>query len=463
MFREKTIRFLRILPLLGLVALLSGCNGDLIVDIVVRLAEVCGAPAFVVTTFENTVDNACTADDCSLRDALFLANFCGGSSTIQLSEGTYKLDEIDNESSGGVNGLPIIRAAITIEGNSAIIQRSDDAPDFRIFRVLPTGSLTLVNLSIINGVADSESRFGNQPGDFGGAIYNSGDVTIRNSAISGNVANGQGGAIYNEGILAVVDGSVVTENQVLGIVAAGMGGGIFNEGDGHVQITNATLSNNTVGRIGGAIYNRGQITIIDSTISGNSSFNAGGINNLGDLAISGSAVISNLAESDAGGLRIELGNVMITSSTFHMNTAGSLGGAIMCAGGRSLTLRDNTIYANITKIDAGINSSCQTSVENTIIAGNMPSDCAVDRSFVPMGANISGDSSCPGFTFTDTDPHLLPLTDNGGPTQTLALAQDSPAVDTGANCLATDQRGFPRPVDGGSGRDVCDVGAFELQ
>ena len=63
-----------------------------------------------------------------------------------------------------------------------------------------------------------------------------------------------------------------------------------------------------------------------------------------------------------------------------------------------------------------------------------------------------------------TDPRLGPLADNGGPTQTLALLPDSPAINAGnpnfAPPPATDQRGpgFQR-VRGGR----IDIGAFEVQ
>src|SRR5262249_17483188 len=67
------------------------------------------------------------------------------------------------------------------------------------------------------------------------------------------------------------------------------------------------------------------------------------------------------------------------------------------------------------------------------------------------------------------DPGLSTLADNGGPTQTIALLPNSPAVDAGSNALAvdpqgnpltTDQRGpgFPRIVNG-----TVDIGALELQ
>ena len=62
------------------------------------------------------------------------------------------------------------------------------------------------------------------------------------------------------------------------------------------------------------------------------------------------------------------------------------------------------------------------------------------------------------------DPHLGPLQNNGGPTQTQALLPGSPAINAGnpAGCrdalgalLLADQRGFPR-----LGR--CDIGAYEF-
>src|SRR5262249_24072908 len=78
------------------------------------------------------------------------------------------------------------------------------------------------------------------------------------------------------------------------------------------------------------------------------------------------------------------------------------------------------------------------------------------------------------------DPHLGPLTNNGGPTQTHALLSNSTALDAGDNCvtdvahcgnanipqLTTDQRGtgFSRLIDG---PDVdatanVDIGAYEM-
>jgi hypothetical protein len=82
-----------------------------------------------------------------------------------------------------------------------------------------------------------------------------------------------------------------------------------------------------------------------------------------------------------------------------------------------------------------------------------------------MGYNISDDNSC-GFAKTGSakngdmvNPMLAVLANNGGPTQTIALQANSPAIDAipFASCtyqalppnrLATDQRGFGRPDPG---------------
>jgi hypothetical protein len=69
---------------------------------------------------------------------------------------------------------------------------------------------------------------------------------------------------------------------------------------------------------------------------------------------------------------------------------------------------------------------------------------------------------------TSTNPKLLALADNGGPTATMALASDSPAIEAGGICMSggspllTDQRGCPRTVDSDvNGMATCDLGAFE--
>src|SRR5262249_28942802 len=133
-------------------------------------------------------------------------------------------------------------------------------------------------------------------------------------------------------------------------------------------------------------------------------------------------------------------------------------------------------------------------LNNSLIAGNQAAvapeiaNHGVDRTGEIHGIvtannfNLFGTNSNAGVTGftpgpTDIVPNvslaniLGPLKNNGGPTQTHALVAGSPAIDAGnpSGCLdnsgallQTDQRGFPRNVDGNSdGTARCDIGAVE--
>ena len=111
----------------------------------------------------------------------------------------------------------------------------------------------------------------------------------------------------------------------------------------------------------------------------------------------------------------------------------------------------------------------------TILSENGTSECSTNGSIASAGFNIDRGTSC-GLTGTgdlqSTNPGLLGEADNGGPTVTHALPGGSPALDRipAASCngvdgtpLGTDQRGAPRGFDeDGDSLPECDVGAYEL-
>lgn len=95
------------------------------------------------------------------------------------------------------------------------------------------------------------------------------------------------------------------------------------------------------------------------------------------------------------------------------------------------------------------------SLTNTIVAANRGPDCtAPARS---SDHSLDGDGSCGVGALSGLDPLLMPLSFNGGPTQTLAPAPGSPAIGAGdlSACPSEDQRHFLRP----SGH--CDIGAYQ--
>ena len=98
--------------------------------------------------------------------------------------------------------------------------------------------------------------------------------------------------------------------------------------------------------------------------------------------------------------------------------------------------------------------------------GLQGANCDASAPISDGGYNIDSGSSC-GFSVSNhslpnTAPDLDALASNGGPTQTMALAPGSPALDVISPSVTgcsggTDQRGIARPQGPG-----CDVGAYEL-
>jgi hypothetical protein len=170
---------------------------------------------------------------------------------------TYTLYRAANFPDFGANGLPLIKTTVVINGRGATIQRDEGAPRFRIFGVMPNGSLTLRDLTITNGRARS-GQPGNghlgadgeqgRPGHHGGAIYNHGTLKLDGVTLTNNRAGNGGEGGWSTGI----DGA---NGQVAG--ASGGDGGNANGGGGGA------------GGHGGAIYSEGKLILNDSTLSNN--------------------------------------------------------------------------------------------------------------------------------------------------------------------------------------------------
>ena len=132
-----------------------------------------------------------------------------------------------------------------------------------------------------------------------------------------------------------------------------------------------------------------------------------------------------------------------------------------------------TLDGSAAEFGGGIfNNGGTVSIKNSLLSNSRGGNCAFEIS--SLGHNLSSDASCIGslVELTDlnnVDPLLDPegLKANGGPTLTVALLADSPAIDAvpesactdgEGNPVTTDQRGIQRPS--GSG---CDIGAYEAQ
>jgi hypothetical protein len=367
------------------------------------------------------------------------------------------------------------------------------------------GTFTANDLTIANGTYDGSLAACVE--GFGGALALN-RVAVTNCHTSGHYSLLFGGAV-DVTTLIMTDSSITNStSEATAAANTAAGGGAYVSDS--VTLVRSTISGNSVTSpvastgdgdgyfsVGGGLYSRGDLSITDSTISGNSIDVAaadqgapgGGIYVRGIVDITGSTIDGNVADGDGGGVFKAIYSVYgepggtnpqttltIRNSTFANNAAAS-GGAI--ASSRPVYLANSTIADNFADAGAGgvlfklvgvIDSAGILDAESSIIAANsggdgatLARDLAADDTLAVSGSHDlivdAGAIELPADTIA-ADPMLGELQDNGGPTQTLALLDGSPAIDAGDNPfdLAFDQRGdgFPRVVGA-----AADIGAVE--
>jgi predicted outer membrane repeat protein len=370
----------------------------------------------------------------------------------------------------------VITKSITISASPQMVtvQRASQAPQFRIFHVMPGHRVEINDLTISGG---------HITGDNGGGILNDNstltiaDCTVNGNAIVSASSNNSGGGIYNSGTMTLNQVIVNNNNAVWGGDPTGVpsGGGISNTGT--MIIIAGTVQSNMGFWSAGGIYNTGMLTITGSTILNNQTDNpghfgayGGGIVNGGTMTIQDSTISGNTAlggdlqGGEGGG--ISGNNNTITNSTITGNSALRGGGV---AGGGNIT---HTTFSNNSASRAGgaLYLTSPLELGNTILKAGASGVNIFNNggSFITHGYNISSDDGSGFLNGTgdqiNTDPMLGPLQDNGGPTFTHALLPGSPAIDMGDPNFTPppffDQRGpgFVRVFNG-----RIDVGSFEVQ
>lgn len=154
----------------------------------------------------------------------------------------------------------------------------------------------------------------------------------------------------------------------------GDGGAIYSRGT--VTISNSTISDNTSREAGGAIRSSGgRLTISDSTFTGNEAMysDGGAVNGVNtQTTIHNSTFSGNRANEGVGGAVDLDGNntATISSSTFYDNYAYNEGGAIESDG--TITISHSTIRDNEARSDgAGIYVNDTATIQNSTISGNV--------------------------------------------------------------------------------------------
>jgi hypothetical protein len=409
----------------------------------------------VGTTDDTSAVGDCASDntDCSLRQAITLANGNAGADTIAFHTGLTGTLTLGSD-------LPAITDPVSINGPGAAAFTIDGNDAHRIFDVKPgtLGATVLINSLTLTGGNPNGST---TDAESGGAILNeTADLSLADAIITGNTAASYGPAIYSG-----------CDTQC---------GGASGDGDSaNLTLARVTISGNDGGGTGGGtVYlNYGGATIFSSTINENSAQWGGGfaIFQMQDpVTFENTTITRNTVDSDSGiggGIYMDFtpGGVTIENSTIAGNSALDGGG----------------VYD---KADTGFTTPNQNPVlHNTIVAANSATDngpdlfnnngSVFDSAFSLIGSPSFGGihTTVPGSNIvgTDTriDPKLGPLVDNGGDTLTMAPLAGSPAIDKGDDFgVGVDQRGLVRPVDlpnyknsAAPGANGSDIGAVELQ
>jgi hypothetical protein len=301
-------------------------------------------------------------------------------------------------------------------------------------------------------------------------VLGDGTLNLQNITLyRGN--SGAGGCLYNS------DGGVATLNNVRLIdcyVEGGNGGAIYNKGN--ITVTLSLFDKNTANS-GGGIYNQGgKVLIRDTSMNLNKANNTvgGAIRSAGgEVLIERSSLAGNQAITDGGAVHMAAGTLTLINSTISQSQA-DRGAALFITGNSQTTITNGTIYRNHGNLAGGIYNDLSgggsITIKNTIIAASQAKgggspilDCD-GPSITSAGFNIISDNSCintpDGSPLEDqraTDPQLELPDDNGGPTPTRMPKTGSPAINKGSptGCPATDQRGVARV-------DRCDIGAVEV-
>ena len=380
-----------------------------------------GIPGYAAT-FQVTNNNDSGAG--SLRQAIIDANFTAGADEIIFVNvtGTIVLTTSQLE----------ISSSMTIQGPGAEQLAISGNNTCRVFDIDTAESVDISGLSIVSGNSISVGG--------GGGIFNRADnLTVTDCIFSSNTATA-GGGMYNEDCNPTVMNCIFSSNT-----ATMDGGGIYNYLSSPT-VTNCTFSNNSSNNDGGGMHNYeySSPTVMNCTFSNNSANN----------------------DNEGGGIyNYDHSSPTVTNCTFSSNTA-YYGGGIYNRSNSSPTVMNCTFSSNTSYLGAGMynDDGSDPVVTNCIFWGNEGGEisnhtsaptlthCVVQSDDVGLGTLSSN--------IISADPMLEALADNGGPAETCALPEGSPAIDTGTEDGApvTDQRGITRPQ--GSG---IDMGAFELE
>lgn len=363
---------------------------------------------------------------------------------------------------------------------------------------LAVGKLNLGNVVLKNGVASN----------FGGNLYNKGEITLKNCALIGGSSGseGLGANLYSSGSVLAVECEFNEAKDGVALYSTGAfqavecaiernaGDGAYFETLDQANLTRVSISQNgnvglenkfgeleinecVLARNGSyGFINAGNAVVAGSTIEENGasgilnrSFVAGNqttTNLSAKLTVTHSKIVGNRAERGAG-VDVESGVVSLSNCEISKNYARLNGGALYCeyqsGFANQATIVNCTIAGNYAGVQGGaldIETSFGCALYNSIVSMNLAGD---------VDFNIAGEYTSRGnligasplfVTAPEFDPQSQELTNANS--IDLRLAKNSPAINIGdlarVETNSLDLLGNPRVY----GKSV-DAGAYEYR
>ena len=316
----------------------------------------------------------------------------------------------DNADANGCTAAPndcSLRGAV-VKANDSEAADTVTLPAMRMVLDEPLGTegrLTIAGAGARASILDGAGNVTN-------VLITNGEATVRDVTVTGAEAepDSEEGALRNVGVLNLERVAIVDNRST----------GLTNSADAVVA---DTLIARNVGRGAGGIDNMAFLHMRNTTVTGNT----GAPRGLSSFAASGGVA--------------SIGFVTVEHSTIAHNRLAP-GFAIMKAANLAIftspVLEHGAVVRSSIIDDGGADENCTGRIGSR--GGNVGSDGTCDLT-------LAGDRVA--------DPRLAALADNGGPSDTHALLDDSPAIGAAADCADPDQRGTVRSLAG------CDSGAFE--
>jgi predicted outer membrane repeat protein len=358
----------------------------------------------IVNVDHDLGDGICDPVECTLREAVAVVE----------SAGTITFDPSLAGENIKIDSEIALNKNLTIDGSSLSSHvQVDGGNSVRVFSVGVGIGVTIDHLGIVDGYASGGGGISNQGvltvsntlfsandgQENGGGISNSasGALTITNCTFSSNSAI-SGGAIANSGLLTIFDTSFSSNNGLVN------GGAIANDSAVMLTARRSTFSGNTTGVYGGGIYNDGSpLTVINSTFSGNSSSGSG------------------------GGLYNDSGTLNVSGSTFFDNSASVNGGGVYNASGALLLLKNSILASSPSGGDCSNDGILPVNVNNLIEDGT----CSPDLTGDPLLGLLTDNG---GFTQTMALGAGSPAIDAGDDASCEVVDQRGVTRPQGAHC-----------------------------